>query len=261
MINGVTRANWLPFQTLVKKEVLRFWAVSVQTLIAPTITASLYLFVFGIGMGRQIQVEGVEISFLQFVIPGLILMGVVNNSFANTSSSLFFSRYIGNIVDFLVMPVSANQFILAFTIAAMLRGLLVGVAVWLISLAFSGMPWAHPLYALLMIVVASFLFSVMGIVAAIYSNSWDHLAVWNNFLILPMIFLGGVFYPISVLPGIWGSLSRLNPIFYLNDGFRYGTLGIREADPLLSVTVSLALATVFATWAAVLVHKGYKLKT
>jgi len=218
---------WLPFVTLLKKEVLRFLRVSFQTLLAPIVTASLYLFVFGATLGERLSVvEG--FSYAQFVVPGLVLMGVISNSFANTSSSVFISRYLGSFVDLLVTPITAWQFILAYTLAAMLRGLLVGSAVWGISTLFVDLPWRHPFAALLMAAMASFLFAQFGLIAAIHANTMDALSMFNNFLILPLIYLGGVFYPVSILPPLWARLSRFNPLLYLIDGFRQAILGVGD---------------------------------
>jgi len=251
---------WLPFWTLTRKEVLRFWRVSSQTILAPIISASLYLFVFGATLGNRISIlEG--FSYAQFVIPGLILMGVINNSFANTSSSLFMSRYLGNIVDLLVTPVTPPQFIFAYTLAAMFRGLLVGTAVWLISTLFAGLPWAHPLAALGMAALASFLFAQFGMIAAIYASNFDSLSMYTNFLILPLIYLGGVFYPISILPGFWAGLSHLNPLFYLIDGFRHAVLGVGDLPFAVAFGVAALQATVLFSWAAVLIGKGYRLRS
>ena len=250
---------WLPFVTLLKREILRFLRVSFQTLLTPIITASLYLFVFGATLGERISVlEGY--SYAQFVIPGLILMGIINNSFANVSTSLFMSRYLGNIVDLLVAPITPAQLILAYTLAAMIRGLLVGSVITLISLGFAPLPWVHPELCLLMVILASFLFAQFGIIAAIYSNTFDSLSMFNNFIILPLIYFGGVFYPISILPPFWEQVSRINPLFYLIDGFRFAILGVGDASPLFSFGFSLALALSLFVWAAVLIAKGYRLR-
>jgi len=249
----------IPFLTLLKKEVYRFMAIAVQTLVAPTITASLYLFIFGVGLGRQIDVSS-EYSFVQFVIPGLILMGVINNTFGNISSSLFFSKYIGNIVDYFVMPLTPLQFILAHTLASMLRGLLVGVMVWLVSMFFAPLPWFSISYAIATVVLTSFIFSQLGIIAAIYSRTWDHLSVFMNFLIMPMVFLGGVFYPISILSGFWKTVSLLNPVYYLVDSFRYGALGVYDTSPWISLAFSIVFSVTLCAWATVLICKGYKIK-
>lgn len=251
---------WLPFYTLLQKEVRRFLRVASQTLVTPVVTAALYLFIFGATLGERISVlEG--FSYAQFVIPGLILMGVINNSFSNVASSLFMSRYLGNIVDLLVTPVTPTQFIMAYTLAAMLRGLAVGLVVWLISLFFTNLPWAHPLAALAMACLASFLFAQFGIIAAIHANSFDALSMYTNFVILPLIYLGGVFYPISILPSAWAGLSHLNPLFYLIDGFRYAILGVGDLPLLISFAAAGTMAVVLFFWAAILISKSYRLRS
>lgn len=251
---------WLPFYTLLQKEVRRFCRVASQTLLTPIITASLYLFVFGATLGERISVLP-GFTYAQFVVPGLILMGIINNAFANTSSSLFMSRYLGNIVDLLVTPVTPSQFILAYTLAAMLRGLLVGIAVWLISLVFADLPWVHPITALAMACLASFLFAQFGLIAAIYANSFDSLSMYSNFLLLPLIYLGGIFYPISILPPTWAGLSHLNPLFYLIDGFRHAILGVGDLSLATAFTVSSMLSLGLFSWAALLIAKGYRLRS
>lgn len=252
-------SHWLPFWTLLKREILRFLRVSIQTLIAPTISTSLYLFIFGYSLSDRISViEG--FSFAQFVIPGLILMGSMNNAFQNASSSLFFARYIGSIVDYLVTPLRPSQFILAFTLAGMLRGCLVATMVFLTSLLFATVPWPHAGLAILMILLASFTFAQLGIIAAIYSNTFEHLAVFMNFLILPMTFLGGVFYPVDILPPFWQNASKLNPFLYVVNGFRYGALGVSEISPWISFGVVGFFAVTLFVWAAVLLKTGYKIR-
>jgi ABC-2 type transport system permease protein len=251
---------WLPFVTLLLKEVRRFWRVASQTLLTPIITASLYLFVFGATLGERITVLP-GFSYAQFVIPGLILMGVINNAFANTSSSLFMSRYMGNIVDLLVTPVTPTQFILAYTLAAMLRGLLVGGAVWTISLFFAVLPWANPPAAIGMAALASFLFAQFGLIAAIYANNFDALSMYSNFILLPLIYLGGVFYPISILPSPWAGLSHLNPLFYLIDGFRHAILGVGDLPLTTAFGVGILLALGLFGWAALLIGRGYRLRS
>lgn len=252
--------SWLPFVTLLRKEVLRFWRVASQTILTPIITASLYLFVFGATLGERLSVlEG--FSYAQFVIPGLILMGVINNSFANTSSSLFMSRYLGGIVDLLVTPVTPPQFIMAYTLAAMLRGSLVGTVVWLISTLFADLPWHAPLLGIFMALLASFLFAQFGLIAAIFAHNFDTLSMYSNFLILPLIYLGGVFYPISILPQPWEKLSYLNPLFYLIDGFRHAILGVGDASFVVAFGVSGGIALALFCWAAWLIGKGYRLRS
>jgi ABC-2 type transport system permease protein len=251
--------NWLPFYTLLQKEIRRFLRVASQTLVTPVITASLYLFIFGATLGERINVlEG--FSYAQFVIPGLILMGVINNSFSNVASSLFMSRYLGNIVDLLVTPVTPPQFIMAYTLAAMIRGLAVGLIVWLISCFFTTLPWAHPLAAIAMVCLASFLFAQFGIIAAIHADNFDSLSMYTNFIILPLIYLGGVFYPISILPPFWAKLSYLNPLFYLIDGFRYALLGVGDLSfPISFGTVAIMTLALFI-WATILIVRSSRLR-
>ncbi|MBW2474824.1 MAG: ABC transporter permease [Deltaproteobacteria bacterium] len=254
-----TFINWLPFYTLLQKEIRRFLRVASQTLVTPVITASLYLFIFGATLGERISVlEG--FSYAQFVIPGLILMGVINNSFSNVASSLFMSRYLGNIVDLLVTPITPAQLILAYTLAAMLRGLAVGTIVWIISCLFAPLPWAYPLAAISMACLASFLFAQFGIIAAIHADNFDSLSMYTNFIILPLIYLGGVFYPISILPPLWAKLSHLNPLFYLIDGFRHALLGVGDLSFALSFGVVAAMTLVLFCWAAILITRSYRLR-
>lgn len=250
---------WLPFYTLLQKEIRRFLRVAAQTLITPVVTAALYLFIFGATLGTRISVlEG--FNYAQFVIPGLILMGIINNAFANASTSLFMSRYLGSIVDLLVTPITPTQFILAYTLAAMLRGLAVGTVVWLISLGFATLPWAHPWLAVAMAMLTSFLFAQFGLIIAIYADSFDALAMSSNFVLLPLIYLGGVFYPISILPEPWAGLSHLNPLFYLIDGFRHALLGQGDLSFASAFTVGGLLALALFIWAATLIGRSYRLR-
>lgn len=253
-------SSFTVFYTLLKKEILRFLSVSVQTIITPTITASLYLLVFGVSLGAKISLYP-DVSYLKFVVPGLILMGVVNNSFANTSSSLFFSRYIGNIVDVLVTPITPPQFIMAYTLAAIVRGLVVGAAVFAVSLLFTALPWLHPIQALGMMFLASFLFAQFGFIAAIYSNTFDNISMYTNFLILPLIYTGGLFYPVSHLPPLWQTISKLNPLTYVIDGFRQSIIGVGDTNIAVDFLVVGSLALVFFSWAWILIKTGHRMRT
>jgi len=232
-----------PFQTLLKREILRFSSLFSQTIIAPLVTASLYLLIFGVGLGKNLSILK-EFSYLEFIIPGLILMGLIRNSFANSASSLFMARYLGYISDFLTTPLKSYQMILAYTIASLCRGFVVGICVLVVSLFFSPISWQHPFYALSIAFIAGFLFSQFGIIAALMSESFDHLNVFTNFIITPLIYLGGLFYPVSSLPGIWERISYANPLFYLIDAFRYGALGVYHVNPSLSLIVCLLVALI-----------------
>jgi len=250
----------LPFYTLVKREVLRFMSVAAQTLVTPVITASLYLLVFGVSLGSKIDLFP-EFTYTQFVVPGLILMGVMNNAFANTSSSIFFARYIGNIVDLLVTPLTPPQFIFAFTLAAVIRGLLVGIATFLISLFFTGMPWVNPGLAVLMVFLGAFLFAQFGIIAGIYSQTFDNIAMFTNFLILPLIYTGGLFYPVSHLPPLWQTVSRFNPLTYLIDGFRQSILGFGSFPLWMDFAVAGGISVLLFAWAWRITSSGKGLRT
>nr|WP_320114625.1 ABC transporter permease [uncultured Desulfuromonas sp.] len=252
--------SWLPFFSLLKKEIHRFCRVYTQTLITPVIIASLYLFVFGATLGNRISViDG--FSYAQFVIPGLILMGVINNTFANSSSSLFMSRHLGHIVDLLVMPLSSLQIVAVYTLAAMTRGLFVGSVVCFISTFFAKLPWAHPFHALAMTLLCSFLFAQLGIIAGLFSDSFDGLAMYINFLLLPLIFLGGVFYPISILPPFWRQISHINPLFYILDGFRHSLLGVGDLPLMGSFLFTAVLSLLLCVAAVMLVQHSSRFRT
>ncbi len=241
------------FWTLLKKEILRFLAVWGQTVVAPLITASLYLLVFGVSLGQKLTLLG-GMSYLQFIVPGLILMGVINNSFSNTSSSLFVSKYLGNIADLFVTPITPFQMIAAYTLAAVIRGILVGGIILLVSLLFTPLPWVHPDRAVVMILLSSFLFAQFGLIAALYARSFDTLAMFTNFLILPLVYLGGLFFPVSELPSPWGKIAQINPLYYLMNGFRSAVIGVEESPFVTSLTVTLLLSIVMSFWAAWLIR-------
>lgn len=250
---------WMPFWTLFRKEVLRWSVAPVQTLLTPVVTSSLYLFIFGLSLGDRIRV-GADVPYLQFVIPGLVLMTVLNNAFANSSFSLFFSRYLGHIVDLLVTPLSATQLILAYTLASMLRGLLVGAVVLGIGLCFSSLPCHSPGAALGMAVLSSFLLSQLGLIAGLYSETFEAISMYTTFLLTPLIYLGGLFYPISVLPPFWERLSRFNPLFYTIDGFRHALLGTGDSPLPFAFAVTALVSAILFGWAAWLITKGYRLR-
>ncbi len=259
MEQGKVSRNWVPFWTLLKKEAMRFLVVPGQTLIAPVITAVLFLLIFGVNLGRRIDVHS-DISYVQFVIPGLALMGIINNAFANTSSSLFFSRYIGNIVDLLVTPLTATQIILAYTLAAILRAMMVGAAVLLISLVFTTLPWKAPFAAVAMALLTSFQLSQLGIIAAIYSESFEAIAMYTNFLVMPLVYLGGLFYPTAILPPFWQKITHFNPLFYTIDGFRGAILGTSDVPLGLCFAVTGVLSAILFLWSAILIRTGHRLR-
>ena len=247
------------FLTLFYKEWLRFWKVSVQTVLAPVLTALLYLFVFAHTLRGHVQVyPGVE--YTAFLVPGLAMMSVLQNAFANSSSSLMQSKMTGNIVFVLLPPLSHREFFSAYLLAAMARGIVVGAGVFAATLWFVDVPLAHPLWVLAHAIVGSGVMGALGVIAGIYSDKVDQLAAFQNFIILPLTFLSGVFYSIHSLPPFWQTLSHANPIFYMIDGFRYGFFGQADVSPWLSLAIVGSSFLVLSWLTLRLIRTGYKLR-
>ena len=245
--------------TLFAKEVRRFLKVTVQTVLTPVVTALLYLLVFGQALEEHVQVyEGV--SYSAFLIPGLMMMSIIQNAFANSSSSLIQSKMTGNLVFVLLTPISSWEFFIAFVGAAVVRGVLVAIAVYVVAILFIELPlqalWAVIVFA----VLGSATLGALGLVAGIWAEKFDQLAGFQNFFILPLSFLSGVFYSIYDLPGAWQTVSQFNPFFYLIDGFRYGFFGQSDANVGLSLAVTLAFLLAISAIGLVMLHKGYKIR-
>lgn len=247
------------FYTLLYKELLRFWRVGFQTIAAPVMTALLYLIVFVQVLQDRVQVYE-TIPYTEFLIPGLMMMSMLQNAFANPSSSLIQSRVTGNLVFVLLTPISTREFFAAYVVAAAIRGLAVGVAVWLVTLFFmpvsvNSLPWVLVFGAL-----GCGMMGVLGLIAGLWSEKFDQMAAFQNFLIMPLTFLSGVFYSVHSLPPFWQAVSHWNPIFYTIDGFRYGFFGVSDSSPWLSLVV-VAGAFLALTLAAIkLLESGYKLR-
>jgi ABC-2 type transport system permease protein len=247
------------FQTLFCKEWLRFWKVRVQTVLAPVLTALLYLLVFGHALSGRVEVfPGVE--YTTFLIPGLAMMSVLQNSFANGSSSLMQSKMTGNIVFVLLPPLSHREFFAAYLLAAVGRGVVVGSGVLLATLWFVDLPLAQPLWIVLFGIVSSAVMGALGIVAGIQSDKIDQLAAFTNFIILPLTFLSGVFYSIHSLPPFWQTVSHFNPVFYMIDGFRYGFFGVADTSPWLSLAIVGGSFVALSWLTLTLLRSGYKLR-
>ncbi len=251
--------NWLGLWTLTAKEVRRFLKVYFQTLVAPVVTTLMFLAIFMLSVGRAvIQVRGVD--FDTFLAPGLIMMAMVQNAFANTSSSLIIAKVQGNIVDVLMPPLSPAELTLAFALGGTIRGLLVGVAVAVAILPFAAIPIADPGLILFYAVAASLMLSLLGVAGAIWADKFDHMAAVTNFLVVPLSFLSGTFYSIDRLPEAMRGIALANPFFYMIDGFRAGFIGRADgslavgAAYLVAVDVGLALLTYW------MFRSGYKLK-
>lgn len=247
------------FRTLLKKEVLRFWKVNFQTLGAPVLNAVLYLLIFSHVLERHVTVYG-EISYTAFLVPGLVMMSVLQNAFANSSSSLIQSKITGNMVFMLLPPLSYREFYAAYVLAAVLRGLFVGLGVWLAALPFADLPLAQPLWALAFAVLGGVVLASFGVIAGIWADKFDQLAAFQNFIVMPLTMLSGVFYSIHSLPAFWQGVSHFNPFFFMIDGFRYGFFGQSDVSPWISLTVSAACCLVLAATTLAMLARGYKLR-
>ncbi|QBE63955.1 ABC transporter permease [Pseudoduganella lutea] len=247
------------FRTLVYKETLRFYKVATQTIAAPILTAMLYLLIFGHVLEGRVQVyEGV--SYTSFLVPGLVMMSVLQNSFANSSSSLIQSKITGNLVFVLLTPLSHWEIFSAYTIAAMVRGLVVGLGVFIATAWFAHMSFAWPLWIVVFALLGAAILGTMGLIAGVWAEKFDQLAAFQNFLIMPLTFLSGVFYSIHSLPPFWLTVSHLNPFFYMIDGFRYGFFGQSDINPWTSLAIVSAFLVVLALLAIRLLKSGYRLR-
>jgi len=247
------------FQTLFYKEVLRFWKVSVQTVAAPVLTALLYLVIFGHAFeGRAAALAGVD--YASFLVPGLVMMSVLQNAFANSSSSLMQSKITGNIVFVLLPPISYLEFFAAYVLAAIVRGLVVGAGVMLVTVWFVDLRLAAPLWTLTFGLASAALAGALGLIAGIFSEKVDQLAAFQNFVILPLTMLAGVFYSVHSLPAPWGQLSHFNPFFYMVDGFRYGFFAVSDLSPWVSLAVVAASLFFVSLLCVLLLRSGYRLR-
>jgi ABC-2 type transport system permease protein len=253
--------NWIGFRTLYLKEVRRFWKVGTQTVFAPVVTALLYMMVFVVAAkGARPPVDGTP--FGQFVAPGLVMMSILNNAFANSSSSLLQAKMMGLTPDFMTPPLSPLEQVAAFSLGAATRGVVVGIATAIAVLVFTrGLPIAHPLAILYFGLGASLIMALTGVFIGLWSEKFDHLAAATNFVIMPMTFLSGTFYLVKNLPEPFATISHFNPFFYLIDGFRYGFIGHAESNLAVGavMTGALTLALAGASW--LLFKTGYRLKT
>jgi ABC-2 type transport system permease protein len=248
------------WRTLLYKEVLRFWKVSFQTVAAPVLTAVLYLLIFGHVLENHVKVYD-RISYTAFLVPGLVMMSVLQNSFANSSSSLIQSKIMGNLVFLLLTPLSHWSWFFAYVGSSVARGLLVGSGVFVVTAWFAPPGVVAPLWILVFAVLGSALLGTLGLIAGLWAEKFDQLAAFQNFVIMPMTFLSGVFYSIHSLPAFWQGVSHLNPFFYMIDGFRFGFFGQSDVSPWLSLTiVGVALAAA-STLAVHLLRIGYKIRS
>ncbi len=247
------------FSTLFYKEILRFWKVSLQTILAPVLTALLYLLIFSHVLEEHVQVYP-GVRYTAFLIPGLAMMSLLQNAFANSSSSLIQSKIMGNIVFILLPPLSHLEFFGAYVLASAVRGVVVGLGVFVITVMFVPVPVQNLLWVVAFALLGSAILGTLGIIAGIWADKFDQLAAFQNFVIFPLTFLSGVFYSIHSLPPFWQQVSHFNPFFYMIDGFRYGFFGVSDVSPYLSLAIvgGSLLALSFATLS--LLKRGYKLR-
>jgi len=246
------------FWTLFYKELLRFWKVAFQTVAAPVLTALLYLLIFGHVLDEHVQVHGVR--YISFLVPGLVMMQVLQNAFANSSSSLIQAKITGSIVFVLLPPIPYGAFFAAYVLASVVRGLMVGVGVLVATLWIAELRLAAPLWVLAFAVLSGAVLGALGMIAGLWSEKFDQLAAFQNFLIMPLTMLSGVFYSIHSLPAVWQRVSHYNPVFYMIDGFRYGFFGVSDVAPEISLAVVVACFVAVSLLTLGLLKRGWKLR-
>jgi ABC-2 type transport system permease protein len=252
-------ANWIGFRTLFKKETRRFLKVPGQTLAQPVVTTALYFLVFGFALGGRVrEVDGVP--YVRFIVPGLVMLSLIQNAFLNTASSMFIAKMQGTIIDLLVAPLSVAELLIGFVLAAVLRGVMVGGLVWLVAAVFTGFDVAHPVWALLFAALVAIIFALLGLAVAIWSDKFEQLNLIPTFIITPLTFLGGVFYSAHMLPQPWASFTRANPVLYMVEGLRYGLLGAGPS-PWLGLGICSGLMAVSAALVWWMLASGYKLRS
>jgi ABC-2 type transport system permease protein len=247
------------FRTLLYKEVLRFWKVAFQTVAAPVLSALLYLLIFSHVLDAHVRVNGVP--YAAFLIPGLVMMSLVQNAFANSSSSLIQSKITGSVVFVLLPPISYVEFFLAYVVAALLRGLMVGLGVLAVTGWFAPLTFVAPAWIVVFAVLGGGILSASGMIAGIWADKFDQLAGFQNFLIMPLTMLSGVFYSIHSLPAFWQQVSHFNPVFYMIDGFRFGFFGVSDVAPQTSLAVVGVSFLVVSAATLALLRSGYKLRS
>ena len=252
--------QWISFKTIVTKEVRRFMRIWVQTLVPPAITIALYFVIFGSLIGSRIgQMGGYD--YMQFVVPGLIMMAVIQNSYGNVVSSFFGTKFQGNVEELLVSPTAEATILLGYLVGGMLRGLAVGAIVTVLALFFTELSVMNWAVTISMVLMTAVVFSIAGFLNAMYANNFDDISIIPTFVLTPMIYLGGVFYSVDLLPEFWAKVSLINPILYMVNGFRYGILGVSD----VSLGVSYAMLTLFVVLgfgaAMYLLTRGEKLRS
>ena len=248
------------WRTLLYKEMLRFWKVSFQTVAAPVLTAVLYLLIFGHVLEDHVKVFD-QVGYTSFLIPGLVMMSVLQNAFANSSSSLIQSKISGNLVFLLVTPLSPWAWFSAYVGASVVRGLVVGLGVLVVTVWFAPPSFVEPWWALVFALLGAAMMGALGLVAGLWAEKFDQIAAFQNFIVMPMTFLSGVFYSVGSLPSFWQVASHLNPFFYMIDGFRRGFFGVSDTSPWVSLAIVSGSLLAVSALALHLLRSGYKLRS
>ena len=251
--------NTVGFYTLLKKEVLRFWKVGVQTVFSPMITTLLYLLIFSYVLEDRVSVYP-GVGYTEFLVPGLMMMAIIQNAFANSSSSLIQSKVTGNVIFILLPPLSSLEFYLAFVLAAAIRGVLVGISVYIVAIFFVDLDLRNLGAILLFGVLGSTVMGAFGVIAGIWAEKFDQIAAFTNFFVVPLSFLSGVFYSINDLPAFWRGVSHLNPFFYMIDGFRAGFVGHSDVPLTFSLGFILGFMVLLSGLAVYLLKRGFRLR-
>jgi ABC-2 type transport system permease protein len=247
------------WQALFYKEILRFWKVGFQTVAAPVMTAMLYLLIFGHVLEDRVKVYD-QITYTAFLLPGLVMMSVLQNAFANSSSSLIQSKMMGNLVFLLLTPLNHWSWFFAYVGSSVVRGLAVGLGVFVVTGWFTPLSFVAPQWIVLFAIMGATMLGSMGVIAGLWSEKFDQMAAFQNFIIMPMTFLSGVFYSIHSLPPFWQTLSHFNPFFYMIDGFRYGFFGVSDVSPWLSLAVVGSCTVLISATALHLLRIGFKIR-
>ena len=255
-----TQQKITAFQTILTKEVMRFLRIWVQTLIPPAITMALYFVIFGNLVGSQIgDMDGFK--YIEYIIPGLIMMSVITNSYSNVVSTFFTAKMFGHIQEMLISPVPNHIILMGYIGGGMARGLTVGLIVTIVSLFFSSLHIEHPIVTIAIVVLTSMLFSIAGLINAVYAKSFDDITIIPTFVLTPLTYLGGVFYSINMLSDFWQSVSLANPVLYMVNGFRYGILGVSDISPVASFSLLIVFITALYAYAYYLLKKGVGIRS
>jgi len=245
--------------TLIRREILRFMRIWIQTLLPPAITTMLYCIIFGELVGRRLLGVG-GYSYMEYIIPGLILMAVITNSYSNVVTSFYSTRFHKNIEEMLISPMPAYILMIGFIIGGMARGLVVGLVVWIVSLAFAELPFPNLGLTLVVLLLTAAVFSIAGMINGIYARSFDGISIIPTFILMPLTYLGGVFYSVEMLPDFWRSITLFNPIFYMIDVFRQGSMGLSDINIYHSLLVLVVCLVVLATLCLQLLVRGVRIR-